>query len=280
MTVDFADGRTFKAKLVGSDEASDLAVIKIDASNLQTLALGNSELAQVGDVVLAVGNPLGVGETVTMGIISAKGRQTDTDQYQDFIQTDAPINQGNSGGALVNLKGELIGINSQILSPSQGNIGLGFAIPVNMARHVMDDLRKDGHVRRAQLGVTIQPMTADLAQSLGLKEAGGAIVSSVAAGSAAEHAGVKRGDVIKSFNGQAVQDINSLRNRVAETAPGSSELPNRCTPARSIPALKISELRASACAVSKPPYDSPQIPTRFGSTSGLVCRYLPPATTS
>jgi Do/DeqQ family serine protease len=222
MTVDFADGRTFKAKLVGSDEPSDLAVIKIDATNLQTLALGNSDLSQVGDVVLAVGNPLGVGETVTMGIISAKGRQTDSDQYQDFIQTDAPINQGNSGGALVNLKGELIGINSQILSPSQGNIGLGFAIPVNMARHVMDDLRKDGHVRRAQLGVTIQPMTSDLAQSLGLKDVGGAIVSSVASGSAAEHAGVKRGDVIKSFNGLPVQDINSLRNRVAETAPGSS----------------------------------------------------------
>ena len=226
MTVDFADGRTFKAKLVGSDEASDLAVIKIEATNLQTLALGNSDQAQVGDVVLAVGNPLGVGETVTMGIISAKGRQTDSDRgdrtYQDFIQTDAPINQGNSGGALVNLKGELIGINSQILSPSQGNIGLGFAIPVNMARHVMDDLRKDGHVRRAQLGVTIQPVTSDLAQSLGLKEVGGAIVSSVASGSAADHAGVKRGDVIKSFNGQPVHDINSLRNHVAESAPGSS----------------------------------------------------------
>jgi serine protease Do len=226
MTVDFADGRTFKAKLVGSDEPSDLAVVKIDATNLQTLALGNSDLAQVGDVVLAVGNPLGVGETVTMGIVSAKGRQTDNDRgdrtYQDFIQTDAPINQGNSGGALVNLKGELIGINSQILSPSQGNIGLGFAIPVNMARHVMDDLRKDGHVRRAQLGVTVQPVTSDLAQSLGLKEVGGAIVSSVASGSAADRAGVKRGDVIKSFNGQPVQDINSLRNRVADAAPGSN----------------------------------------------------------
>jgi Do/DeqQ family serine protease len=226
MTVDFADGRTFKAKLVGSDEPSDLAVVKIDATNLRTLALGNSDLTQVGDVVLAVGNPLGVGETVTMGIISAKGRQTDSDRgdrtYQDFIQTDAPINQGNSGGALVNLKGELIGINSQILSPSQGNIGLGFAIPVNMARHVMDDLRKDGHVRRSQLGVTVQPVTSDLAQSLGLKEVGGAIVSSVASGSAADRAGVKRGDVIKSFNGEPVQDINSLRNRVADAAPGSN----------------------------------------------------------
>ncbi|OFW20893.1 MAG: hypothetical protein A3H97_10385, partial [Acidobacteria bacterium RIFCSPLOWO2_02_FULL_65_29] len=222
ITVDFSDGRTFKAKTIGSDEPSDLAVLKIDATNLQTLALANSDAVQVGDVVLAVGNPLGVGQTVTMGIVSAKGRQTDGDSYQDFIQTDAPINQGNSGGALVNLKGELVGINSQILSPSQGNIGIGFAIPANQAKHVMDDLRTNGRVRRAQLGVTIQPVTADLAESLGLKEAHGAIVSSVASGSAAERAGMKRGDVIKSFNGQPVNDINALRNRVADTAPGTS----------------------------------------------------------
>jgi S1-C subfamily serine protease len=157
-----------------------------------------------------------------MGIVSAKGRQTDGDSYQDFIQTDAPINQGNSGGALVDLKGELVGINSQILSPSQGNIGIGFAIPANMAKHVMEDLKTNGRVRRAQLGVTIQPVTPDLADSMNLKEAHGAIVSSVAAGSAAERAGMKRGDVIKSFNGQPVNDINSLRNRVADTPPGTS----------------------------------------------------------
>ena len=222
ITVEFADGRSFKGKLIGSDQPSDLAVVKIDATKLQTLALANSDDAQVGDVVLAVGNPLGVGQTVTMGIVSAKGRQTDGDSYQDFIQTDAPINQGNSGGALVNLKGELIGINSQILSPSQGNIGIGFAIPSNMARRVMDDLRKDGRVRRAQLGVMIQPVTPDMAESLGLKEAHGVIVSSVSPGSAAEHAGVKPGDILKSYNGQPVTDINALRNRVAETAPGSS----------------------------------------------------------
>ena len=222
ITVDFTDGRTFKAKLVGSDAPSDLAVIKIEATSLQTLPLANSDAVEIGDVVLAVGNPLGVGQTVTMGIVSAKGRQTDGDSYQDFIQTDAPTNQGNSGGALVNLKGELVGINSQILSPSQGNIGIGFAIPANQAKHVMDDLRTNGRVRRAQLGVTIQPVTADMAESLGLKESHGAIVSSVAPGSAAERAGVKRGDVIKSFSGQPVSDINSLRNRVADTAPGSS----------------------------------------------------------
>jgi S1-C subfamily serine protease len=157
-----------------------------------------------------------------MGIVSAKGRSTNDGNYEDFIQTDAPINQGNSGGALVNLKGELIGINSQIMSNSGGNIGIGFAIPTNMARHVMDDLRKDGKVHRAQLGVTIQPVTADMAESLGLKEAKGVIVSSVESGSAADHAGVKKGDVITSFNGQAVTDFNVLRNRVADTTPGSA----------------------------------------------------------
>ena len=222
ITVEFSDGRSLKAKVIGSDEPSDLAVLKVDATSLPTLMLADSDAAQVGDVVLAVGNPLGVGQTVTMGIVSAKGRQTDSDSFQDFIQTDAPINQGNSGGALVNLRGELLGINSQILSPSQGNIGIGFAIPSNMAKRVMDDLRKDGRVRRAQLGVVIQPVTADMAASLGLKQAKGVIVSSVAPGSAAEHAGIKQGDILTSYNGQPVSDINTLRNRVAETTPGTN----------------------------------------------------------
>jgi Do/DeqQ family serine protease len=222
--VEFTDGRTLTAKLVGSDKASDLALLKVEGSSLPTLSLGNSDAVQVGDVVLALGNPLGIGQTVTAGIISAKGRSTDTadGSYEDFLQTDAPINHGNSGGALVNTKGELIGINSQIMSPNDGNIGIGFAIPSNMARKVMDDLRKDGRVHRAQLGVTVQPVTSDLAESLGLKEVGGAIVSSVAPGSAADRAGLKRGDVIKSFNGQPIQDFNSLRNRVADATPGSN----------------------------------------------------------
>jgi serine protease Do len=222
--VEFTDGRSFKAKLVGADKPSDLALLKIESTNLPTVALGNSDGVQVGDVVLAVGNPLGIGQTVTMGIISAKGRSTarGDGSYEDFLQTDAPINHGNSGGALVNLKGELVGINSQIVSQSDGNIGIGFAIPANMARHVMDDLRKDGRVRRSQLGVSIQPMTSDLAESLGLKDVSGVIVSSVSPDSAADRAGMKRGDVIKSFNGQAVHDYNALRNRVADMAPGSS----------------------------------------------------------
>ena len=221
--VDLGDGRTLKAAVVGSDAPSDLALLKVSATKLHPLTLGDSDRVQVGDIVLAVGNPLGVGQTVTMGIISAKGRSTGVGQggYEDFLQTDAPINQGNSGGALVSVQGELVGINSQILSPSGGNIGIGFAIPVNMARHVMDSLRTDGHVRRAQLGVTIQPLTADLAESLGLKQAEGAIVSSVADGSPAERAGVKRGDVITAFNGQPVRDTNTLRNRVADTTPGA-----------------------------------------------------------
>jgi serine protease Do len=161
---------------------------------------------------------------VTMGIVSAKGRSTGVGDggYEDFLQTDAPINHGNSGGALVNTKGELVGINSQILSSSGENIGIGFAIPANMARHVTDQLRKDGKVHRSQLGVMIQPVTSDMAASLGLKEVGGVIISSVEPGSAADRAGLKQGDVIQSFNGETVKDFNSLRNRVADTAPGSS----------------------------------------------------------
>jgi Do/DeqQ family serine protease len=221
--VDLTDGRTMTAKLVGADKASDLALLKVDASNLHALTLGDSDAVQVGDVVLAVGNPLGLGQTVTMGIISAKGRSTGVGDgsYEDFLQTDAPINHGNSGGALVNTKGELVGINSQILSSTGENIGIGFAIPANMARHVSDALRKDGRVHRAQLGVTVQPVTSDLAASLGLKEVGGAIISSVEPGSAADRAGLKRGDVIQAFNGQTLKDYNALRNRVADSQPGS-----------------------------------------------------------
>lgn len=222
--VDLTDGRSLTAKVVGRDEPSDLAVLKVDTADLRPIALGNSDAVQVGDVVLAVGNPMGLGQTVTMGIVSAKGRHTDVGDgsFEDFLQTDAPINHGNSGGALVNMKGELVGINSQILSTSDGNIGIGFAIPANMAKHVMTELKAGGHVRRSQLGVSIQPVTSDMAQSLGLKQVGGAIVSGVEPGSAAERGGIRRGDVILTFNGDPVQDINTLRNRVADSAPGST----------------------------------------------------------
>jgi serine protease Do len=223
INVDFTDGRSLPAKLVGADTPSDLALLKIEATGLTPIAFGNSDAAQVGDVVLAVGNPLNLGQTVTMGIISAKGRSTSAgDSYEDFLQTDAPINHGNSGGALVDMKGQLLGITSQILSMSDGNIGIGFAIPVNMARNVMDQLRTGGKVHRSQLGVMVQQLTSDLAQSLGIKSTSGAIIGSVEPGSAAERAGLKRGDVIVSFNGSPVRDTNSLRNRVAETKPGTS----------------------------------------------------------
>jgi len=222
--VELPDRRTFNAKVVGTDPATDLAVVKIDAANLPTLVVGDSDAVKVGDVVLAVGNPLGVGETVTSGIISAKGRQTPTgdDGYQDFLQTDAAINHGNSGGALVNVAGELVGINSQILSPSDGNIGLGFAIPSNMAKHVMNELVTNGSVRRAKLGVTIQGITPDMAQAMNLSSTKGALVSSVDAGSPADKAGLKQGDVVTQYNGKDVLDNNQLRNAVGATLPGTT----------------------------------------------------------
>ena len=222
--VELTDNRTFTAKLVGSDAPSDLAVLKIDAKDLPVLHLGDSDKVRVGDVVLAVGNPLGIGQTVTSGIVSAKGRTTGLSDgsFEDFLQTDAAINRGNSGGALVNTTGELIGINSQILSPSGDSIGIGFAIPSNMARAVMDQLMKTGKVRRGMLGVTIQSVDADLASSLSLPAARGAIVTSVSNGSPAEKAGLKRGDVITAIDKQPVLDNNSLRNLVASKTPGST----------------------------------------------------------
>ena len=223
--VEMTDGRSFDAKVVGTDAPSDLAVLKIDGSNLHTLPLADSEKVRVGDVVLALGNPLGIGQTVTMGIVSAKGRATAVgpanDSYQDFIQTDAPINEGNSGGALVNTQGELIGINSQILSPSGGNIGIGFAIPANMAHNVMTQLIDHGNVRRGLLGVSVQALTPDIARSLHLDNAHGVLVNSITAGGAAEKAGLQRGDVITSVNGNPVKDTNSLRNEVSEMMPGT-----------------------------------------------------------
>ncbi len=221
--VDLYDNRTLDAKIVGSDPPSDLAVLKVDASNLPVLTLGDSDRMRVGDVVLALGNPLGVGQTVTMGIISAKGRQTglSNGSFEDFLQTDAPINQGNSGGALVSTNSELIGINSQILSTSGGSIGLGFAIPSNMARTVLEQLINTGKVRRGQLGVVALKIPSEEAAKMGVTQGPGVVVYRVQQGGGAERAGIREGDVITALNGEAVNEPNTFRNKIASTPPGT-----------------------------------------------------------
>jgi Do/DeqQ family serine protease len=215
ITITLLDNRSFTAKVVGSDEGADIAVLQAKQPNLVAMNLGDSTHLEVGDYVVAIGNPFGLQNTVTAGIVSALGRSgINPEGYEDFIQTDASINPGNSGGALVNLRGELVGINSAILSGSGGNIGIGFAIPVNMAKGVMDQLIKYGQVKRGVLGVNIYPVTPDVAKEFGLSESSGALVASVAAGSAAERAGIKTGDIITSINGVAMKDPGELRNTI------------------------------------------------------------------
>src|ERR1700758_5459887 len=215
ITVTLQDGRDLKADVVGSDAPSDVAVLKVKPDGLSQIPLGDSAKVEVGDFVVAIGNPFGLQHTVTSGIISGLSRSgINPDGYEDFIQTDASINPGNSGGALVNLKGELIGINTAILSRSGGNIGIGFAIPVNMARSVMEQLIKYGSVKRGQLGVSMYTVTPDIAHSLGLARAGGALASQVVEGSPADKAGIRAGDVITSVNGQPVKSNSELRNAI------------------------------------------------------------------
>ena len=223
ITVLLADNRRFKAKVVGTDPRTDVAVIKIDAKGLPTLPWGDSSRLQVGEMVLAVGNPFGLNQTVTMGIISAVGRaHMGIVDYEDFIQTDAALNPGNSGGALVNLKGELIGINTAIFSQSGGYMGIGFAIPSNMAKGVMQSLIKHGKVIRGWMGVGIQELTEDLAKEFGVAEVKGALVTDVAPDGPAAKAGLERGDVITSFNNVSVKDATHLRSLVTDSEPGTT----------------------------------------------------------
>ena len=221
ITINLIDGREFEAELIGTDELSDLAVLKVDGDDLVALPFGDSDVLEVGDYALAVGNPFGLGHTVTSGIVSAKGRALINSQnYEDFIQTDAAINRGNSGGALVNLQGELIGINTAIVGPSGGNVGIGFAIPSLMARNVMGQIIDFGQVSRGLLGVTGQPLSPEIADQLGLDTAQGAVVTRVLPESGAQEAGLQELDVIVEADGRKVSNFNDLRNIIGLKRPG------------------------------------------------------------
>jgi serine protease DegQ len=213
ISVTLSDGRSFDAKVIGLDPDTDLAMVRIDADGIEALPLADSNQLRVGDFVIAVGNPFGLGQTVTSGIVSALGRAGFRGlEYQNFIQTDASINPGNSGGALVNLRGELVGINSAIFTPSGGNVGIGFAIPSVMARYVMGQLSEFGEVRRGTLGIFVQDLTAELAGAFGVEGARGALVSEVVDGSAAEQAGISAGDVVKSIANYPVRNMQDFYN--------------------------------------------------------------------
>jgi serine protease Do len=222
--VTLSDKRELKAQVVGTDPKTDVAVLKLEGSKFPAITLGDSSKVQVGDYALAIGDPFGVGQTVTMGIVSAKGRgNLGIEDYEDFIQTDAPINPGNSGGALVNDRGQLVGINTAILSHgSGGNEGIGFAIPINLARDVMGQILDHGKVTRGYLGVVVQPITPAMAKALGQTELKGALVGDVSPRGPAQLSGVERGDVILEINGKVVNDSNELRNTVAMMQPGEA----------------------------------------------------------
>jgi serine protease Do len=224
LEIHLSDRRDFEAKVLGKDAKTDIAVLKIDAKDLPVLHFGNSDGVQVGDLALAIGNPFGIGQTVTMGIVSATGRgNLGIEDYEDFIQTDAAINPGNSGGALINTRGELIGINTAILSRGGGgNQGVGFAIPVNLAHHVMTQLVENGHVVRGYLGVGIQDLTPDMAKVFKASDSNGALVREVEPNGPGAKAGLQRGDVIREVNGNAIDDSRELKLKISGTAPGET----------------------------------------------------------
>lgn len=270
IAVTLTDRRQYQAQVIGVDPATDIALLQIEADNLSALPLGNSDELLVGDYVVAVGNPFGLGQTVTAGIVSALGRSgINPEGYEDFIQTDASINPGNSGGALVTLTGELIGINTAIIAPAGGNVGIGFAVPINMARAVMDQLVEFGEVRRGRLGVVVQDLTPDLAKALQIEREQGAIVAQVEPNSPADEAGLKVGDVIISVNGISVDSSGDLRNRIGLIQPGRT---------LEITALREGkEIELSATIRTTPPPERPAAaPSGAGFLEGAELAELGP----
>ncbi|MGQ9897798.1 MAG: DegQ family serine endoprotease [Acidobacteriota bacterium] len=283
--VTFSDGRSLKAKLIGTDPKTDIAVLKVDEKNLPAIPFGDSNVLQVGDFALAIGNPFDLGQTVTFGIISALGRgNLGIEAYEDFIQTDAAINPGNSGGALVNLQGKLVGINTAIIARgAQGNQGIGFAVPINMARLIMEQLITKGRVMRGYLGVTLQDLNEALSKQFGVAGKSGVVITDVAADSPASRAGLQPGDVILEFNGQPVRDLRTLRLTVAQTPPGTTvqlRILRNKTP-RDVSA-KLDELPEDQPLATLPGADEaprPDTPTG-GALPGVIVSELSPAVRS
>jgi serine protease Do len=276
VTVTTVQGEEYTAKIVGTDPRSDLALIKIEGKDFPSVELGDSSQLKVGEWVLAIGNPLGMEHTVTAGIVSAKGRQlgvgSNVPTYQDYIQTDAAINRGNSGGPLVNLKGEVVGINSNIMSPNGGNIGIGFAIPSNLAKNVVAQLKDKGRVVRGYLGVTPDEISEDVRKSLNLKTNKGALISNVEADSPADKAGLKRYDVIVAVNGQPVSDPNDLRFKIADIEPGSKV---------EITYVRDEKERTTTAVVAElEPQEKNQAATETGKDIGITVTALTPNTAS
>ncbi|WP_026187065.1 Do family serine endopeptidase [Ensifer sp. BR816] len=269
IAVTLKDRRRFTAELVGSDEATDIALLRIEAKRLKALPLGDSNALRVGDPVVAIGNPFGLGQTVTSGIVSALGRGgINVEGYEDFIQTDASINPGNSGGALVTADGRLVGVNTAIIAPTGGNVGIGFAVPIAMASAVMEQLIKHGEVRRGRIGISVQDLTPDLAEALSIEESSGAVVGSVVQNSPAAQAGLQAGDVIIAVNNRRITGSADLRNRIGLAPVGSQvEIEYLRDRARNTVTMRIEPADANAEAAAIP---APLQGAQFQDAAGNV----------